>query len=54
MALAMKSCPRCRGDLFVEDDLFTIDVVCLQCGQRRSVERRAVDRLARSRLKAAA
>jgi hypothetical protein len=39
MALARKACPRCSGATFIEDDLFTIDLVCLQCGSRRSLPR---------------
>lgn len=35
MAIAQHSCPRCtRGMLFLEDDLYTRDLVCLQCGFR--------------------
>jgi DNA-directed RNA polymerase subunit M/transcription elongation factor TFIIS len=28
----LKSCPRCRGDLYSEKDLYGINLKCLQCG----------------------
>lgn len=27
-----KSCPRCRGDLHVERDIYSTEIVCMQCG----------------------
>jgi len=33
--IKFKSCPRCRGDMFLENDLYTLDEVCLNCGFRR-------------------
>lgn len=35
-----KACPRCRGDLFIEEDADSRDVVCLQCGYRMSYTQR--------------
>jgi len=32
--LWIKSCPRCKGDLFPENDSFCSSIVCLQCGHR--------------------
>ena len=32
----VKACPRCKGDLFLDQDASNRDVVCLQCGYRRS------------------
>jgi uncharacterized Zn finger protein (UPF0148 family) len=29
----LKSCPKCRGDLFEEHDLGGSAVICLQCGK---------------------
>lgn len=30
-------CDRCGGDLYLEEDIFFTEVVCLQCGHRRMV-----------------
>ncbi|HEY90454.1 MAG TPA: hypothetical protein G4O07_01350 [Dehalococcoidia bacterium] len=35
----MKACPRCKGDLFLDQDAINRDVVCLQCGYRRGSNR---------------
>ena len=35
--MVRKGCPRCAGDLFVEADISTTDLVCLQCGHRRTI-----------------
>jgi len=32
-----KSCPRCKGDLFEENDTLCSSIVCLQCGYREYV-----------------
>jgi hypothetical protein len=34
--LNLKSCARCGGDLFAEDVLGEVELVCLQCGHRTS------------------
>lgn len=34
--ILLRSCPRCRGDLF--RDSFDDEFACLQCGRRISVE----------------
>lgn len=55
-----KSCPKCRGDLGVEQDEFSrtlfsreTDFVCLQCGYRLvPVERKAMLARLRERLSA--
>jgi hypothetical protein len=41
--LLYKSCPKCRGDLGVERDLFRgpPDLVCLQCGYIARPQERA-------------
>ncbi len=36
--MVFKACPRCRGDLFREEDIGQTDLVCLQCGFRRPFE----------------
>ena len=28
----LKGCPRCRGDLHQESDIFGVYVACIQCG----------------------
>jgi DNA-directed RNA polymerase subunit RPC12/RpoP len=35
--LVLKGCNRCHGDLYVERQMGTADLVCLQCGYRRSL-----------------
>ena len=35
----MKACPRCKGNLFLDQDASNRDVVCLQCGYRRGSNR---------------
>jgi len=30
----LKTCPRCKGDLYLDHDLNGRDAVCLQCGYR--------------------
>ena len=35
--MVRKGCPRCAGDLFVEADISSTDLVCLQCGHRRTL-----------------
>ncbi|MBI4059425.1 hypothetical protein HY404_04275 [Candidatus Microgenomates bacterium] len=34
---SLRECKKCGGDLFEEDDGLGVDIVCLQCGDRRSV-----------------
>ena len=29
-----KACPKCKGDLFLDNGLYSQDIVCLQCGYR--------------------
>ncbi len=33
----LDACPRCNGDMIVEEWLGDTDLVCLQCGHRRPV-----------------
>ena len=30
----LKSCPRCKGDLAEEDDIYGKEIMCVQCGFR--------------------
>jgi len=36
----LKTCPRCKGDLYLDYDLNGRDAVCLQCGYRISLSKR--------------
>lgn len=47
--LLLKGCQRCRGDLFVETLVGVTDMVCLQCGYRRTVGPKIPARLAGAR-----
>ena len=33
MKLWLKQCPRCRGDLYLEQDAYDKYLACLQCGR---------------------
>jgi DNA-directed RNA polymerase subunit M/transcription elongation factor TFIIS len=35
-----KSCPRCHGDIFVDEDVDTTYVKCLQCGYEKELPRK--------------
>ncbi len=39
-----KKCPRCRGDIFIEEDAERCYEKCLQCGYERELERVKVTR----------
>jgi len=30
----LKACPKCKGDLFLDNGPYSQDIVCLQCGYR--------------------
>jgi DNA-directed RNA polymerase subunit RPC12/RpoP len=38
--MVFKGCPRCKGDLWVEEDIGSSarDSVCVQCGSRRAIQ----------------
>ncbi len=40
LAIRLKGCPRCHGDLIPEGDQFGWDLACLQCGYRETMELR--------------
>jgi len=40
LAIRLKGCPRCHGDLIPEGDQFGWDWACLQCGYRETLELR--------------
>ena len=52
--IKFKVCPRCRGDLYLSEDIFGKYFSCLQCGYLRDVEnsRLRSKREADSRVKA--
>lgn len=33
----IKSCPRCRGDIFIDEDIDRTYIKCLQCGYEREM-----------------
>lgn len=35
--MVFHGCSKCHGDLYVEPDFSDIDLVCLQCGYRKTV-----------------
>ena len=37
----LRACPRCNGDVFLEEDTDGYYVVCLQCGYLFEVQRQA-------------
>jgi DNA-directed RNA polymerase subunit M/transcription elongation factor TFIIS len=36
--IKFKSCPRCRGDLYLAEDIFGKYLSCLQCGYLRDLD----------------
>lgn len=44
--ILLKACPRCRGDMLVEEMLGEVELVCLQCGNRSPARREAPARTA--------
>jgi DNA-directed RNA polymerase subunit M/transcription elongation factor TFIIS len=41
---SFKKCPRCRGDLYIDEDSGRCYETCLQCGYERELERVPVER----------
>lgn len=37
-----KKCPRCKGDVFIDEDSNTCYEKCLQCGYERELERATI------------
>jgi len=35
--IQLKSCPRCNGDMMLEEYMGDSDLVCLQCGHRTAM-----------------
>lgn len=35
--LLFKGCPRCRGDLYLDRDVYGMFLVCAQCGYHRDM-----------------
>jgi DNA-directed RNA polymerase subunit RPC12/RpoP len=38
--MLFKRCPRCRGDLYREETIRDLELVCLQCGHRETLRMR--------------
>lgn len=38
--MMFKRCSRCRGDLYTEETIEEIELVCLQCGSRKPLANR--------------
>lgn len=38
MMMLLKSCPRCRGDLNVRDDIYGAYKQCVQCGYMQDIQ----------------
>ena len=48
MMIKFKLCPRCRGDLYLAEDIFGRYLSCLQCGYLKDVPNDVVEKLAPS------
>ncbi|MDP2726427.1 MAG: hypothetical protein Q8P59_02685 [Dehalococcoidia bacterium] len=52
--LWLKACPKCRGDVYPEKDIFETNLKCLQCGYvLNEAERQRIEPLGTSVRKAA-
>jgi hypothetical protein len=51
--IALKACPRCRGDMFLERLVGDAELLCLQCGYRTDFEATPLGLTARAARKAA-
>jgi len=40
----IKGCPKCKGDIFIDDDIDRSYIKCLQCGYERELARLAIPR----------
>jgi hypothetical protein len=49
-----KGCPKCSGDVYMEETATYLELVCLQCGNRRPVPMRYRSRLRRRMARPAA
>jgi hypothetical protein len=49
--MVFKGCQRCGGDLYNEEELGQVDLVCLQCGSRRMLEVDFIDEARAERAK---
>jgi DNA-directed RNA polymerase subunit M/transcription elongation factor TFIIS len=41
----LKSCPRCTGDIFIEDEKNGWDEACLACGYRKSASKKMLGQI---------
>ena len=47
--IVFRGCGKCQGDLFVEHNIGDADLVCLQCGYRRTINTSRLVRAAEER-----
>ena len=45
--LQLKACPRCGGDLSIDQDVYGVEILCLQCGYRQEDQTRIAEEVAR-------
>jgi DNA-directed RNA polymerase subunit M/transcription elongation factor TFIIS len=45
--IVFRGCGKCQGDMFVERNLDEADLVCLQCGYRRTIATSQLETAAR-------
>ena len=50
--MVFKGCPRCGGDVYNEEEFGQVDLVCLQCGARRTMEIDFIEEARRERARA--
>jgi hypothetical protein len=43
--MVFRGCVKCQGDVYVEQELSDMDLVCLQCGFRRTVRHSAYGKM---------
>jgi|FLYL01.1.fsa_nt_gi DNA-directed RNA polymerase subunit RPC12/RpoP len=47
--MLFKACVRCSGDLFIEDDGSDKDLICLQCGYRRTLRQLLAEKMSQEK-----
>jgi hypothetical protein len=52
--MMFRSCRRCQGDVYIEHLIGSEELVCLQCGHPRAVNRRPLGLVVSARIKQAA
>ena len=49
-----KACPKCRGDMYITEDIYGLFRECIQCGLIQDVEARDLARATTRRVRRAA